>query len=97
MCVLHLLCKVNPDVPVDAKGRLKTEKPWPTAQTLMKEPKKFLESLNSYKEAIDTDKVPPNNFKAIRDIIAQETFTPENMASKSSAAAGVCDWIKNIT
>jgi dynein heavy chain len=63
----------------------------------MKDPKKFLESLNSYKEAIDTDKVPANNFKAIRETIGQDTFTPENMATKSSAAAGVCDWIKNIT
>jgi hypothetical protein len=70
LCVLNLLCRVNPDVPVDAKGRLKTEKPWPTCQTLMKDPKKFLESLNSYKDAIDSDKVPPQNFKAIRDTIA---------------------------
>jgi hypothetical protein len=63
VCVLHLLSKVNPDVPVDAKGRLKTEKPWPTAQALMKDPKKFLESLNGYKDQIDSDKVPANNFK----------------------------------
>lgn len=26
-----------------------------------------------------------------------ETFTPENIASKSAAASGVCDWIINIT
>jgi len=31
VCVLNLLSKVDPNVPVDAKGRLKTEKPWPTA------------------------------------------------------------------
>lgn len=97
ICVLHLLSKVNPDVPVDAKGRLKTEKPWPAAQILMKDPKKFLESLNGYKDQIDSDKVPPNNFKMIRDTLALEMFTPENMATKSSAAAGVCDWIRNIT
>jgi len=28
LCVLHLLSKVDPAVPVDAKGKLKTEKPW---------------------------------------------------------------------
>jgi hypothetical protein len=48
-CVLHLLAKVDPNVPTDAKGRLKTEKPWPTALSLMKDPKGFLETLNGYK------------------------------------------------
>lgn len=37
------------------------------------------------------------NFKAIRPTLALETFTPENIATKSAAAAGVCDWICNIT
>lgn len=97
VCVLHLLAKVDPGVPVDAKGRLKTEKPWPTALGLMKDPKGFLESLNTYKNKIDADEVPPNNFKAIRETLALETFTPENIATKSAAAAGVCDWIINIT
>lgn len=63
----------------------------------MKEPKKFLESLNQYKDAIDNDRVPANNFKQIRETLALETFTPEIIATKSSAAAGVCDWIKNIS
>lgn len=63
----------------------------------MKDPKKFLDSLNAYKDAIDSDKVPANNFKQIRDTLALETFTPEIIATKSSAAAGVCDWIRNIT
>jgi hypothetical protein len=57
-CVLHLLCKVDPAVPIDAKGRLKTEKPWQTAQGLMKDPKAFLETLNGYKDKIDNDLVP---------------------------------------
>lgn len=56
--VLNLLSRVDPTVPVDAKGRLKTEKPWPTALSLMKDPKGFLETLNGYKAAIDSDKVP---------------------------------------
>jgi hypothetical protein len=48
-CILHLLCKVDPGVPTDARGRLKTEKPWPTALILMSDPKAFLETLNTYK------------------------------------------------
>jgi len=63
LCILHLLCKVDSKVPVDGKGRLKTEKPWPTALTLMKDPKEFLDTLNTYKQKIDADLVPDNNFK----------------------------------
>jgi len=76
-CVLHLLCKVDPGVPVDGKGKLKTEKPWPVCQGLMKDPKTFLENLMNYQMNIDNDKVPDNNFKAIRPTLALETFTPE--------------------
>jgi dynein heavy chain len=63
----------------------------------MKDPKTFLETLLGYQGAIDGDRVPDNNFKAIRPTLALESFTPENIATKSSAAAGVCEWIINIT
>jgi len=63
VCVLHLLCRVDPGVPCDAKGRLKTEKPWPTALGLMKDPKGFLATLNAYKGKIDAEEVPAQNFK----------------------------------
>jgi len=63
----------------------------------MKDPKTFLETLLGYQAAIDNDKVPETNFKAIRATLALESFTPENIATKSSAAAGVCEWIINIT
>jgi dynein heavy chain len=63
----------------------------------MKDPKSFLEGLLGYQEAIDNDRVPDNNFKQIRATLALESFTPENIATKSSAAAGVCEWIINIT
>lgn len=42
-CALHLLAKVHPDVPVDKAGKLKTEKPWMTALSLMKNPQGFLD------------------------------------------------------
>lgn len=35
---LHLLCKYHPQVPIDKNGRLKTEKPWSTALSLMANP-----------------------------------------------------------
>mmetsp|Transcript_18223 Transcript_18223/g.24327 ORF Transcript_18223/g.24327 Transcript_18223/m.24327 type:complete len:280 (+) Transcript_18223:1962-2801(+) len=63
---------------------------------MMKDPLKFMENLNDYKRIIDEMRVPPHNFAAIQDIINDANFTPENLASKAEAAAGVCNWIKNI-
>lgn len=53
--------------------------------------------LEGFKEKIDQDLVSSNNFKAIRPALADPNFNPTNIKSKSSAAAGICDWIINIT
>ena len=95
--VLNLLASVDPNVPVDKKGRLNAENPWKAALKLMANPKDFLDSLNAFKGVIDADKVPKQNFGAIRSTLEEETFTPEIIKTKSSAAAGLCDWIINIT
>lgn len=55
-----------------------------------------MDKLKGYKEDIDAKRVPPQNFKAIEEVLADENFTPEVIYSKSSAAAGLCDWVKNI-
>lgn len=96
-CVLHLMAGVNPDVPVDNKGRLKVEAPWKAALKLMAKPQDFLASLNAFKAEIDADKVKKGNFDAIRETLAREDFTVEQIQTKSSAAGGLCDWIINIT
>jgi len=96
-CALHLLCRIDPGVPVDKNGKLKTEKPWGDALKMMSNPGAFLDTLNAFKAKIDDDLVPPNNFKAIRPTLSDENFTPEIIKGKSAAAAGLCDWIINIT
>ena len=55
-----------------------------------------MENLNDYKRIIDEMRVPTKNFENIQDILNDEGFTPENLKSKAEAAAGVCNWIKNI-
>lgn len=40
--------------------------------------------------------VVPHGFKAIRDILKEESFNPKDIETKSKAAAGVCDWVINI-
>jgi len=96
-CVLNLLAGVEPSVPVDKNFKLKVENVWKAAVNVQANPKQFLQTLNDFKEKIDQDLVRDQNFKAIRSIINQPTFTPENLTKKSKAAGGVCSWLLNIT
>ena len=96
-CVLNLLCTVDSSVPVDKNGKLKTENSWKTSLNVMSNPANLLSTLEGFKEKIDQEIVPGNNFKAIRGIISDPNFTPTIMKTKSSCAAGLCDWILNIT
>jgi len=57
-CVINILASVDPDIPVDKKGRLKTENPWKTALATMKNPANLLATLNSLKEKIDKEEIP---------------------------------------
>ena len=77
------------------KGKLavKEEESWKVSKLMMRNPNKFIEGLNDYKALIDNMKVPPRNFKAIQHILADPEFTPEILNRKSSAAAGLCDWL----
>lgn len=96
-CVLNILASLDKIVPVDKNGRYKAENDWKAALGLMKDPAYLITVLKEVKEKIDAQQIPEYNFKAIRPIINQEDFTPEVIKSKSAAAAGICDWIKNIT
>jgi len=95
--VLHLLSGVSPDVPVDKKGRLNVENPWKASLKLMGNPNAFMKTLMDFKGEIDADRVKAGNFAAIADTLKQEDFTPESIKTKSTAAAGLCDWIINIS
>jgi len=48
-CVLHLLSGIDPGVPVDKNGKLKTENTWKEALKAMAKPQAFLDLLNSLK------------------------------------------------
>jgi len=56
-----------------------------------------LDILLGFKAEVDADLIPAKNFDAIRPVLADETFTPEVVMKSSPAAAGLCDWIVNIT
>lgn len=65
----------------------------PAGKKAMGNVDQFLKSLLAF----DKDNVPVNCVDAVeRDFISQPTFTPDNIRSKSSAAAGLCAWVVNI-
>lgn len=61
-CVIHLLCSLDPAIPIDARGRLKEPNPWKCAAGQLKNPQEFLNKLKNYKNDIDAKKVPAINF-----------------------------------
>jgi dynein heavy chain len=65
---------------------------------MMNNPERFLESLKSYKHEIDGQKVPRQNIDASKKTVASigNDFTAEVMKKKSSAATGLCEWVRDI-
>ena len=96
-CVLNLQASLDPVVPVDKNGKFKSDNVWKSALSLMGNPGALIANLSAFKEKIDQEAVPAHNFKAIRTTIQNEDFTPEKLAKKSGAAAGLCDWVLNIS
>jgi len=98
--VLHLLCSVIPEVPRTKKGTLdvkEEQKQWQLCQKLMGNPEVFMNYLKNYQSAIDEGKINlVPNFTAIRETLANESFTPEIIMSVAKAAGGVCVWVRNI-
>lgn len=89
--------EVDYGIPVKGKKLgVSQEDSWKVSKNMMKDPLKFMENLNAYKTLIDEMKIPPDNFPNIQNIISDPNFTPEIMKTKSEAAAGVCNWIRNI-
>jgi dynein heavy chain len=96
-CVLNLLAGFDKNIPVDKNGKLKTDNTWKTALSCMGNPQQFLDTLNTLKARIDNDEIKDSNFRANKVTLAEETFTVENMMTKSACAAGLCDFVINIT
>jgi len=79
-----------------AEGVVK-DKTWQAAVKAMNNVDKFLEKLFEFKDIIDREEVPKANFKAVRTYLKMETFDVETIRKKSTAAAGLCGWVQNIT
>lgn len=62
----------------------------------MNNPEKFLQTLKDFKAVIDDGRVPEQNFKAVEPLLALPHFNREAIQKKSTAAAGLADWVVNI-
>lgn len=80
---------------VDKQGKLK-DKSWKGAQKMMNNPEKFLQTLKDFKAVIDEGRVPEQNFRAVEPLLALPHFNREAIQKKSTAAAGLADWVVNI-
>ncbi|KFG65365.1 dynein heavy chain family protein, partial [Toxoplasma gondii RUB] len=93
--VMHLLAGVDPNIEVDKQGKLR-DKSWKGAQKMMNNPEKFLQTLKDFKQVIDEGRVPEVNFKAVEPLLALPHFNREAIQKKSTAAAGLAEWVVNI-
>jgi dynein heavy chain len=74
-------------------GKIPKDLSWAAAKKSMGSVDVFLNSLVTF----DKDNTPAACIeKCERDFISQPGFNPENIKSKSSAAAGLCGWVVNI-
>jgi len=80
---------VKPEKVNDASGK-KIEDFWKPSLKLLGD-MKFLESLQTY----DKDNIPPAIVKVIREkYITNPEFVPEKIKNASSAAEGLCKWVR---
>ena len=85
-------------IAVQKNGKvLDKDRGWDAAKkALLGNPRSCLEELKAFKETFDAGMVPEINWREVRPFLRLEHFTPEIIAGKNSAAAGLCDWVINI-
>ncbi|XP_070082665.1 dynein axonemal heavy chain 9 isoform X5 [Equus caballus] len=73
-------------------GRVPKDRSWKAAKVTMAKVDSFLDSLINF----DKENIHENCLKAIRPYLQDPEFSPEFVATKSYAAAGLCSWVINI-
>uniref|UniRef100_A0A8C4MMP7 Dynein axonemal heavy chain 9 n=1 Tax=Equus asinus asinus TaxID=83772 RepID=A0A8C4MMP7_EQUAS len=73
-------------------GRVPKDRSWKATKIIMAKVDSFLDSLINF----DKENIHENCLKAIRPYLQDPEFSPEFVATKSYAAAGLCSWVINI-
>eukprot|EP00762_Andalucia_godoyi_P000343 ANDGO_03199.mRNA.1 Dynein beta chain len=82
--VMILLTEPGKPIPKDLS--------WNSAKKMMAQVDGFLKSLIEY----DKEHIPQQNVDAVAKFVDMEGFTGDQIRSKSFAAAGLCEWVRNI-
>lgn len=77
---------------LDTPGKLPKDRSWKAAKNVMGSIDTFLNRLQNY----DKDNIHDVNFAAAKKYTSDPNFTGEFIRSKSVAAAGICEWARNI-
>ena len=87
VCIMR---QIPPTKKTDPSTQKKVEDYWEPSLKLLADPK-FLDTLRSY----DKDNIPPSVMKQIRaKYIDDPEFLPEKIKNASSAAEGLCKWVR---
>ncbi|NWY63744.1 DYH9 protein, partial [Erithacus rubecula] len=73
-------------------GRIPKDRSWKAAKVAMARVDSFLDSLINFNK----ENIHENCLKALQPYLQDPKFNPEFVASKSSAAAGLCSWVLNV-
>ncbi|XP_060520898.1 dynein beta chain, ciliary-like [Cylas formicarius] len=74
------------------KGKIPKDRSWKECKLMMGKVDQFLNDLITY----DKENMQPEVVKAAQEYLKDPEFNPENILSKSVAAAGLCAWVINI-
>ncbi|NXC27886.1 DYH9 protein, partial [Campylorhamphus procurvoides] len=73
-------------------GKIPKDRSWKAAKVAMARVDGFLDSLVKFNK----ENIHENCLKALQPYLQDPTFSPEFVATKSAAAAGLCSWVVNI-
>ena len=95
--VMCLLAGLDPNIPITKKGKVKDRSWGACKKAMLGNIKGFVEVLKTFKDVSDSGGVPDINWREVRPYLKLEHFTFETILGKNSAAAGLCNWVINIT
>jgi dynein heavy chain len=93
---MYLLATLVPSIQVSKTGKPKDVSWDATKKQLLGNIGEYIDALKGLKDAIDTQKVPDQNFKNCNPLLALEHFNFETISTKNKAAAGLCSFVVNI-
>eukprot|EP00762_Andalucia_godoyi_P002900 ANDGO_04168.mRNA.1 Dynein beta chain len=73
------------------KSGVTKDRSWSAAQKAMANVDQFLKTLQTY----DKENIPAASLQAAQPFLTSPNFNGEYLKSKSSAAAGICEWARN--